>query len=160
MFKHGFYDENIIVLKIDGKDEYAFLVNEVEYEKELNTIYAISEFLKNKYLNPIISIMDKTETTNSLESIINPNYEILDTSIFFSLFHGKIKEFTLEFIDGEKAKIFEVQKTGQSYFEISPKNFWGKSSLYLYESFESCANALYYLTKNGKVLKDGFLKKY
>ena len=27
LFKHGFFDENVLALKIDGREEYAFLVN-------------------------------------------------------------------------------------------------------------------------------------
>jgi hypothetical protein len=28
LFKHGFFDENILALKIDNKNEYMFLINE------------------------------------------------------------------------------------------------------------------------------------
>lgn len=51
LFKHGFFDENILALKIDGKDEYAFLVNETKYNIELNSIDRIIEFLQMKYIS-------------------------------------------------------------------------------------------------------------
>jgi len=61
LFKHGFLDENVLALKVDSKDEYAFLVNENKYDGELNSVSKIAEFLTNKYLEPIISnnIKDK-----------------------------------------------------------------------------------------------------
>lgn len=50
LFRHGFFDENILALKVDGKDEYAFLVNESKYDGELNSMESIFKFLNNKYL--------------------------------------------------------------------------------------------------------------
>ncbi len=55
LFKHGFLDENILALKVDSKDEYAFLVNENKYDGELNSINKIADFLTKKYLGPAIS---------------------------------------------------------------------------------------------------------
>ncbi|MCY7351551.1 MAG: hypothetical protein LH606_12945 [Cytophagaceae bacterium] len=51
LFKHGFFDENILALKVDGKNEYAFLVNENKYEEEINTFKSVTEFLNKKYIN-------------------------------------------------------------------------------------------------------------
>lgn len=53
LFKHGFLDDNILALKIDSKDEYAFLVNENKYGGELNSIDKIGDFLTKQYLEPI-----------------------------------------------------------------------------------------------------------
>jgi hypothetical protein len=52
LFRHGFFDENILALKIDGKEEYAFLVNETKFDKELNSADRILEFLQRKYIEP------------------------------------------------------------------------------------------------------------
>lgn len=49
LFKHGFFDENILALKIDSKDEYAFLVNENKYGSEINSIDKAIRFLNSKY---------------------------------------------------------------------------------------------------------------
>ncbi len=51
LFKHGFFDENVLALKIDGKNEYAFLVNETKYGGELNSYQKIIDFLERKYIN-------------------------------------------------------------------------------------------------------------
>ena len=50
LFRHGFFDTNILALKVDGKDEFAFLVNENNYGGELNSIEKILDFLERKYL--------------------------------------------------------------------------------------------------------------
>ncbi len=54
LFKHGFFDENILALKIDGRNEYAFLVNENKYDGELNSFNRVIDFLSRNYLNPAI----------------------------------------------------------------------------------------------------------
>jgi hypothetical protein len=63
LFKHGFFDENILALKIDSKDEYAFLINENTYDGELNSIERVNDFLNMKYNEPQIrqNIEDTTD---------------------------------------------------------------------------------------------------
>ncbi len=50
LFKHGFFDEKVLALKLDGKEEYALLLNETAYKKELNSIERVNEFLEDNYL--------------------------------------------------------------------------------------------------------------
>lgn len=52
LFKHGFFDENVLALKIDGREEYAFLVNENKYDGELNSFKSVINFLNRTYLDP------------------------------------------------------------------------------------------------------------
>jgi len=59
LFKHGFLDENILALKVDSKNEYAFLVNENKYGGELNSFDKIVGFLTQTYLQQdIIGIFE------------------------------------------------------------------------------------------------------
>ena len=51
LFKHGFIDDYILALKIDGKDEYVLLVNEIKFEERINSIPSVLDFLEKKYLN-------------------------------------------------------------------------------------------------------------
>lgn len=53
LFRHGFFDSNILALKVDGRDEYAFLVNENNYGGDLNNIDKVLNFLESKYLGII-----------------------------------------------------------------------------------------------------------
>ncbi|UYN87568.1 MAG: hypothetical protein KIT51_04765 [Cyclobacteriaceae bacterium] len=50
LFKHGFFDENLLALKIDSKDEYALFVNENKYNGDLNSSIKVIEFLTDNYL--------------------------------------------------------------------------------------------------------------
>jgi hypothetical protein len=51
LFKHSFFGENILALKVDGKDEYAFLVNENHCDGELNSLDKITDFLTRTYID-------------------------------------------------------------------------------------------------------------
>lgn len=64
LFKNGFADDNILALKIDGKNEYAVFVNENNHSSEINSIEKIREFLQNKYLDP--SIREQKGIENAL----------------------------------------------------------------------------------------------
>src|SRR5690554_4511407 len=56
LFRHGFFDENVLALKIDSKEEYAVLINESKYQGELNSISAVLDFLKQNYIvNPVLT---------------------------------------------------------------------------------------------------------
>jgi hypothetical protein len=69
LFRHGFFDENILALKVDGKDEFAFLVNENNYGGELNSIEKVLDFLENKYLK----IIPQNQINNHLYSSASEN---------------------------------------------------------------------------------------
>lgn len=49
LFKHGFIDDTVLALKVDGSDEYALLVNESKFDNQLNSLNAIIQFLEDKY---------------------------------------------------------------------------------------------------------------
>lgn len=68
LFKHGFLDENILALKVDSKNEFAFLVNENKYEGEINSFSSIIDFLTKKYL--------EKERANPLTEKVTPTYEV------------------------------------------------------------------------------------
>jgi hypothetical protein len=68
LFKHGFFDENVLALKIDGIEEYAFLVNENKYDGELNSFARVIDFLNRTYLDP--SIQKKLSEQYAIESPI------------------------------------------------------------------------------------------
>lgn len=71
LFKHGFMDENILALKIDSKEEYAFLVNENKYKGELNSINNIINFLTENYLakQKLIPSIDEKTIVNEISEI-------------------------------------------------------------------------------------------
>lgn len=77
LFKHGFVDECVLALKVDGKEEYALLVNEQWHEKQIKSLETLLSFLNEKYLvqtlKNTISIPKTTtnENTNTISSINN-----------------------------------------------------------------------------------------
>lgn len=68
LFKHGFFDENILALKVDSSEEYAVFVNENKYDGELNSIDRVFDFLRRKYLDPSL----KYTIENTTGQVINP----------------------------------------------------------------------------------------
>jgi hypothetical protein len=73
LFKHGFFDENILALKVDSSEEYAVFVNENKYEGELNSIDKVFDFLKRKYLDPTIKSTIENRTGQTINPINNNN---------------------------------------------------------------------------------------
>lgn len=56
LLKHGFFDENVLALKIDSSDEFVVFVNESKYFGELNNIESILSFLRLTYLPKLSQI--------------------------------------------------------------------------------------------------------
>ena len=157
LFKHGFFDENILALKIDSKEEYAFLVNETKYEKELNSLEAIAEFLKQKYLNQstINQSTINQSTTNNIDYVA-PAYKINFKANGMIFLGGFIKTYTIDFEDGFSGEIHVKQKNMQVYF-ITMVNWYNFKIIY--QDQESCINGMHYYYKTKSILYKGFLAK-
>lgn len=60
LFKHGFIDNYVLALKVDGKEEYALLVNEQKFDNHLNSLPSVLKFLNDTYVeqkrNEILTI--------------------------------------------------------------------------------------------------------
>lgn len=126
LFKHGFFDENILALKVDSKEEYAILINESKYEGELNSIEAVTNLLNKKYVvNPIAK-------NNKLESSINKLLPIKFVKNGFSLKLGQYKEYSVSTFNGSS---YNYKKTSNDRYFI---NLQGESVLF--PDKESCVN--------------------
>lgn len=79
LFKHGFFDENVLALKVDGLDTYAYFVNENKFIGELDSSQNIERFLESKYLSPHLP----TEVTSREIKSVYSMYPPLD---FFGYF--------------------------------------------------------------------------
>ena len=99
LFKHGFFDENILALKVDSKEEYAFLINENNYIGEINSIERVIDFLTKKYIEPKLK-QEIKETTGI----------IIETQI-------KTKLFLVPY-ETDKGTI-EIEQTHNSYIDIN-----------------------------------------
>src|SRR5690625_7884921 len=83
LFSHGFFDANILALKIDGKVEFFILINEYNYYVDLNSIKNVLGFLESKYLKMIpqnqiessktyINYTETKASTSNLDKDLNP----------------------------------------------------------------------------------------
>lgn len=50
LFKHGFIDDYVLALKVDGKEEYALLVNEQKFDNRLSSLSSVLSFLNQTYI--------------------------------------------------------------------------------------------------------------
>lgn len=72
LLKHAFFDGNVMALKLDGSNEYAFLVNETKYVAELNNIDDVLKFLDKEYLGLRLEKLEKTEKYKPRKTIKKP----------------------------------------------------------------------------------------
>jgi hypothetical protein len=76
LFKHGFFDENILALKVDSSDEYAVFVNENNYNGDLNSIDKVFGFLRDKYLDPSLKSHVETATGHKFGNSYQDSHKI------------------------------------------------------------------------------------
>jgi hypothetical protein len=125
LFRHGFFDENILALKIDSKDEYAMLINETSYGKELDSITSVNTFLNQKYIIPPVSERRKLENSK-----VNYKEKVLESS-GYNLRMGNFKKYLVK---------FENNKTCYIYLKTSNNKYYIYSygEILLFPDFESC----------------------
>lgn len=51
LYRHGFFDQNLIAIKIRDDQNYSFFVNEEKFDQGLNSENEILKYFYNKYLN-------------------------------------------------------------------------------------------------------------
>jgi hypothetical protein len=159
LFKQGFFDQNILALKVDSKNEYAFLVNETKFEKELNNSLNVAEFLNNYYLSKEVKKKIQmqagisSQSENDIFQHTAPEYKILRRPDKISLF-GSVKEvYYIDFKDSFSGEIFVKTKNKQAFFKR-------KNIMHFYEDLDSGIDALHYYLCNGRLLKKGFIGSY
>ena len=80
LLRHGFFDENILALKTDGKEEYALMVNETKLSKEINSTEKVTEFLRANYLAPTAQLLPNTSVaTRKADSLSIDNIRTFST---------------------------------------------------------------------------------
>lgn len=168
LFKQGFFDENILALKIDSKDEYAFFVNETKFGKELNSSQGVIEFLNRNYFNSSIKdsihnssghyLQDNAARKELKEYYTAPKYvltKILDRD---PLFGTPTELYSVEYEDGKYGEVMLIIKNKHAYF--SGKKWHSFGAEHHYANLDSCINALHYYLKTKKFLSEGFIATY
>ena len=140
LFKHGFFDENILALKVDSKNEYAFLINENKYDGELNSIERIIDFLTKKYIEPqtIKNIENSTGIKIKTKSIIDQPKIVL---VPYETDKGKI----------------DIEQTHNSYVDINEGRKVYKNEQPAPDGKYRLGFMDYVYVKNGLVLKTSYI---
>jgi hypothetical protein len=142
LFKHGFFDENILALKVDSSEEYAVFVNENKYDGELNSIDRVFDFLNKKYLDPkikppietskvkTIKIQPNTQTfkretiNNEILKIVSINNETLGAKVYLNekladdgvyIYKSLIRKLIVK--DGAVFEIYYLEKVNDLIYE-------------------------------------------
>lgn len=137
LLKHGFFDENIIALKLDGTESYAFFVNETKYHNELNSIEDILKFLEDKYVKGSIDLNGLGQWKNhSINGEDQYNFEIISQTEKWHTILEDYIEYLIKFDNGLSGNIYRGCTTGR-YFDM---NFWG---IKYFDSFEQAIHKLY-----------------
>ena len=86
LFKHGFFDDTVLALKVDGKEEYALLVNEHKFDKLLNSLSSILKYLNLTYSDEMQKRILTIPETKVENSSIKENEEKLNNidAVYFN----------------------------------------------------------------------------
>jgi hypothetical protein len=115
LLKHGFFDENVIALKIDSTDSYAFFVNETKYHNELNNIEDILKFLEDKYLRG----NSPTDTLGSMKTdSINEkfSYEVISEKESYDIVFGSHVVYQIKFMTGLIGNVYKGNSSGKYFY--------------------------------------------
>lgn len=117
LLKHGFFDENVIALKLDSTDSYAFFVNETKYIKELNNISDILKFLENKYLKtqPTSSGIGSTSQKEYFDNATY-SYKIISEKESFNIFWGNYITYCIEYSTGQSGVIYKGSSSNKYFY--------------------------------------------
>ena len=114
LLKHGFFDENVIALKLDSTDSYAFFVNETKYHGELNNIGDVLKFLENKYLSK--SPVDGLGSNRTSAIPEEFKYEILSEEDNYDIVFGKHIVYNIKYMTGLTDKIYKGFSSGKYFY--------------------------------------------
>lgn len=161
LFKHGFFDENILALKIDSKNEYAFLVNESKFDKELNTLSSVYDFLTQKYISSKIPdnliAENKTELShkfnfNQKQALLVPEYKLVKTKSIH-IINSKTEKYLIQFMNGLTGYIYYKPKTDRYYVKLKPKGAMTTNKYYC-DNFENCIIVLNNFLMKNEIIND------
>lgn len=129
LFRHGFYDENILALKVDGKDEYAFLVNETKYDSTIDSIDKVLDFLRKRYLSKTNESGLKKETNDSPISLhmgstgyvsgLEITFVVTAIERISSTWTSEYFAFKIVFSDNRVGKLFMSTERKKRYYFVA-----------------------------------------
>ncbi|WP_163709979.1 hypothetical protein [Mangrovibacterium lignilyticum] len=178
LFKHGFFDEKILALKVDSADEYVILYNEDKIPVPLNSIEEVRDFLVNTYVDKISSNREKEKTASDpklrhdFPSILDSNPENssggknttnderikVSWSVSRVAYSDEIMEITVRFSDGKIGIVRNNIVYEHYYFKEKDLLPTWMTRVHYYDSEVNCINALYLFLTEGKVSPYGMIR--
>lgn len=116
LLKHGFFDENVIALKLDSTDRYAFFVNENKHHGELNTIKDIINFLEEKYLKENRQSSGIGANQRSSLNEKKYGYKITGQKDKFDIIWGNNIEYKILYNDGRNGEVYKGLNSGKYFY--------------------------------------------
>ncbi len=140
LLKQGFFDENVLALKLDSSDQFAFFVNETNFDRELNNINDVLEFLTNKYLrnnNNSGSSKIKFTKKDKLGNVILPRYLEGELIEHYQLLESNFYTIIITFENGVTGTLFR-RKNDNKYYYFDSK----QGNKYFFDKY-SCIKEMY-----------------
>ncbi len=109
LYRQGFVDDNFLVLKVDGIEQYLFFASEIEVENEARTVDAIISMLHSRYF-------EHNRQIGRIGHIGELEYEESPPSRTFDFIFGAYDKIPLKFADGMKGEIYFGLRSGRYFF--------------------------------------------
>jgi hypothetical protein len=148
LYRHGFFDSNVLALNVDGTDEYAFFINEAKYDEGLKSFDHIVQFLERSYVKSLAV----TEQPKVLAESLNKNFKL---PIYDELrisnnknIRSKYSQITIKFSDNLVGDYFKTSNGEIYYIKVQGDKVY-------YDDEECTIRGLYYLLKCNRILDIG-----
>lgn len=117
LLKHFFVDDDILMLKLDGSEDYVIFVNETKFGKEINSVSDIFSFLENKYVSQQFN-NDSHEATeaSSIRDVKVPSFQEFIPITAYNIFFGSYDKIRIRFSDGIEGEINRGHSTGKYFY--------------------------------------------
>jgi len=106
LLKHGFIDKDVMVLKLDGINTYAFFVAEGKFDNGLKVINQVLMYLEKNYTEGFGPKFPKAEF----------GYDVLHTVDRFDPFWLDYTEYRIKFRNGYETCLFKGANSGQFFY--------------------------------------------
>ncbi len=71
LFNNGFFNENVLALQVEGRSEYAFLVNETIFnQRQLTSLEQINNYLEIEYVKSRPSLENKEQSKDKVDTLV------------------------------------------------------------------------------------------
>lgn len=146
LFKHGFLDNNVLILQLDNTTEHIIFISQTYYDNIKNSVQELIQELEKIYISNHKLIL--------LSDVKVPKYSITNQFSESSYLRGYTKTYEITFEDGIIINLFS---DGKDYYFTEKMTKELYSLNHYYNTFENCVSASYKFNITGKKTKEGYL---